>query len=542
MNAPPHKVRLRRPTPHSALGRKLGRYELLTDIASGGMATVYVARSQGVAGFERQVAIKILHPHFAHEEDFVTMFLDEARLAASIRHPNVVSTLDIHNSDDAGYYIVMDYIEGDHLGALLQSASACGERVPPAIVIHIILDALSGLGAAHALKDSDGQHLHLVHRDVSPHNVLVGVDGVARLTDFGVAKAEVRLSSTREGQFKGKLAYMAPEQAAEGETDQRSDLFSMGVVLWEALTGRRLFRARNNAATLHRLLHEPILPPSSVWAELAPLDGVLQTALERRSDARFQHAQDFIDALEKARNLAGYPSMGRRDVAQMVRTYAAQKLQEERERIRLAGEALSTPARHPQAARPSRITAARDDNTIADSEARVRLRTAGTGSTAARLAREASTPSTSMPNPGPPARSRAWWWGMALLVTLLVVAPWLVVLLSRPEHPQTPVSTRADAAHPPDGRNAASPAAAAAPSVDRDSPRERSTASTHATAGPTAPTMEAPTEMTATPRPAASAESAVNANAKAPSSKKRRKPGRRPARTRRDILANPYRR
>ena len=156
------------------------------------------------------------------------MFLDEARLAARIRHPNVVPTIDISDTQDAGYYLVMDYIEGDHLGALLQKAYKLGARLPAPIALRVIVDALEGLAAAHELTDESGRRINLVHRDVSPHNIMVSTDGIARITDFGVAKAEVRLSTTRQGQFKGKLAYMAPEHASTGEADQRSDLFSAG--------------------------------------------------------------------------------------------------------------------------------------------------------------------------------------------------------------------------------------------------------------------------------------------------------------------------
>src|SRR5690606_17737588 len=177
---------------HSLAGRQLGRYEVLTQLAAGGMAAVYIARAQGVAGFERLVAIKVLHPHLAYEHEFISMFLDEARLAARIRHPNVVATLDISDSQGDGYFLVMDYLEGDHLGALLGRAAKRGDRLPTGVVLRVLIEGLAGLGAAHVLNDEHGEPLKLVHRDVSPHNLMVGTDGIARLTDFGVAKAEVR--------------------------------------------------------------------------------------------------------------------------------------------------------------------------------------------------------------------------------------------------------------------------------------------------------------------------------------------------------------
>jgi eukaryotic-like serine/threonine-protein kinase len=327
------------PAQRNLAGRRLGRYEVLTQLASGGMAGVYVARAQGVAGFERLVAVKVLHPHLAHEDEFISMFLDEARLAARIRHPNVVATLDISDTQGDGFFIVMDYIEGDHLGALLQRAARQGQRLPAGVVSRVVIDALQGLGAAHNLTGEHGAPLNLVHRDVSPHNVMVGVDGISRLTDFGVAKAEVRLTSTREGQFKGKLAYMAPEQASTGNADQRSDLFSMGIILWESLTGRRLFRGENNAETLHKVLQSEIPPPSSLWAELEPFDAVVLKALDRDSDKRFQTAEDFADALEEAARIAG--GLGtNRAVGDVVRTYTGEKLQQERDRIKGAIEFL----------------------------------------------------------------------------------------------------------------------------------------------------------------------------------------------------------
>jgi len=319
-------------------GAKLDRYEILAKLASGGMATVYVARAQGVAGFERLVAIKVLHANLAHDEEFISMFLDEARLAASIRHANVVGTLDVSGALELGgaYFIVMEYIEGDHLGGLLSNAQKTGEKLPVPTSLRIIVDALAGLGAAHSLRDDTGKSLNLVHRDVSPHNILVGVDGVVRLTDFGVAKAEDRLTHTREGQVKGKLAYMAPEQATGVATDARSDLFSVGIILWECLSGQRLFRADTTAATLYKLLHQKIPKPSSFDSALEPLDGVLARALHRDPAERFSSAEAFARAIEDLAPVVGglAPLRG---VSRTVRHYAGQKLEREK---RLIDDAL----------------------------------------------------------------------------------------------------------------------------------------------------------------------------------------------------------
>ncbi len=319
-------------------GRQLGRYEILTQLASGGMASVYIARTQGVAGFERLVAIKVLHPHLAYEQEFISMFLDEARLAARIRHMNVVPTLDISDSPGDGYFLVMEYIEGDHLGALLGRAAKNGDRLPRPFVCRVLIDTLQGLAAAHCLTDEHGTPLKLVHRDVSPHNILIGTDGIARLTDFGVAKADVRMASTRAGQFKGKLSYMAPEQASSSETDQRSDLFSVGIILWESLTGRRLFKGESNAATLNKLLNDTIIRPSELWPDLEPFDDIVMKALSRNPDGRFQSADEFGEALDDAAGRTGVAKT--RDVAEVVRSLDADKLQAERQRVRDSIEVL----------------------------------------------------------------------------------------------------------------------------------------------------------------------------------------------------------
>ncbi len=279
------------------VGIQLGRYELLHEIATGGMATVYLARARSVAGFERVVAIKVCHPHLRGEEEFSSMFLDEARLAARIHHPNVVSTLDVGEGEQL--YLVMEYIEGDRISGLIKAAARKGERVPVPVTLRIMIDVLSGLHAAHELKDHQGHPFNIVHRDVSPQNILVGVDGVTRITDFGIAKAEARLTVTREGQVKGKMSYMAPEQLSSTNVNRRADVYAAGVVLWEALTGRRLFRADTEAETLNLVLHGVVPAPSTVVPEITPdVDAVLRKALERDPDKRFQSAAEMADALE----------------------------------------------------------------------------------------------------------------------------------------------------------------------------------------------------------------------------------------------------
>ncbi len=286
----------------SASGRQhIDRYELIGEIASGGMATVFLARLTGLGGFQRFVALKRLHPHLASEKEFVRMFLDEARLAAGIHHPNVVPILEV-GAGRVGYYLVMEYIEGETLARLLARAASAGTKLPVAISLRIGIDMLLGLHAAHELKDETGFPTNLVHRDVSPQNVLVGADGVSRITDFGVARAASRLGDTRAGQLKGKIAYMAPEQASGVEDlDRRADVFASGIVIWEALAQRRLFKAQNEAATLSRVMNEPVPNLSAIAADVPDaVTAVISRALQRDPDRRYSTCAEFADALEAA--------------------------------------------------------------------------------------------------------------------------------------------------------------------------------------------------------------------------------------------------
>ncbi len=280
--------------------RRLDRFELIAELASGGMATVYLARLSGAGGFQRFVAIKRLHPHLANDDEFVQMFLDEARLAARLHHPNVVPILEIGESPE-GYYLVMEYVEGDTLARILARSAQAGRILSPRVSMRICLDSIMGLHVAHEMKDDDGQPLNIVHRDVSPQNILIGMDGSGRITDFGVARATTRLSTTRTGQLKGKLAYMAPEQARGAEVDRRADLFATGIVLWECLAQKRLFKGEGEADTLNRVLYEPIPSLRQANPDVPPaLEAVVMKALERDRDKRWPDASELADALEKA--------------------------------------------------------------------------------------------------------------------------------------------------------------------------------------------------------------------------------------------------
>jgi eukaryotic-like serine/threonine-protein kinase len=278
--------------------RVIGRYALYGEIASGGMATVHFGRLVGPVGFSRTVAIKRLHPQFAKDPEFVSMFLDEARLAARVQHPNVVATLDVVPLEGE-VFLVMEYVQGESLSRLIRAARRRGEVMPTRVAISVMAGALHGLHAAHEAKSERSEPLNIVHRDISPQNILVGTDGVSRVLDFGVAKAAMRAQSTREGQMKGKISYMAPEQL-RGRVDRRTDIFAAGVVLWEALTGTRLFDGVDAGEVLTKLLEGEIPPPSSVIASLPPqVDAIAMRALERDPGRRFQTAREFAIALEQ---------------------------------------------------------------------------------------------------------------------------------------------------------------------------------------------------------------------------------------------------
>jgi serine/threonine protein kinase len=303
---------------------RLDRYELLEPIASGGMATVYRGRALGAGGFERLVAIKVMHEHLAVDPDFVTMFLDEARLAANIRHPNVVPTFDVQE-DAHGVFIVLEYIEGSSLHGVLRVLRRHGEILPVGVTLRIMFDVLAGLHAAHDLVNMEGRPLGLVHRDVSPQNILVGNDGMGRITDFGIARAESRLTTTRGGQLKGRIAYMSPEVIRSERANRQSDVYAAGVVLWEMLTGESLFVADNDAALMACVLGGPKRTPREVNPEVPwQLDEVCMRALEEPSD-RYRTAAAFAEGLERAAEKASTPIAMPRLVASYARRAHAER-------------------------------------------------------------------------------------------------------------------------------------------------------------------------------------------------------------------------
>ncbi|UJR79757.1 serine/threonine-protein kinase [Sandaracinus amylolyticus] len=284
--------------------RMLDRYEILAEIAQGGMGTVYLARLGGAGGFERLFAVKLMHEHLAQEETFVTMLLDEARTAAHIHHPNAVGIIDVRESP-VGYYLVMNYVDGFSLAQLLDHPSLQREeRIR--IATRLVADAAHGLHAAHTAKSAKGEKLNIVHRDVSPQNILVGTDGMGRIVDFGIALAASRVAASRPGMLKGKPSYMAPEQARGEACDARADVFALGIVLWEALTGARLFYADMDIATLVKVMECVVEPPTKHVPELPEaMSAMVMKSLQRDAKDRYTTARDMAIALERAAESAG---------------------------------------------------------------------------------------------------------------------------------------------------------------------------------------------------------------------------------------------
>jgi serine/threonine protein kinase len=279
--------------------RVVGRYVLCDEIAAGGMATVHIGRLLGPVGFARIVAIKRLHPHYAKDPEFVAMLLDEARLAARIRHPNVVPTLDIV-VEKGELLVVMEYVQGESLSRLARATFRKKEKIPLPIMMTIAAGALYGLHAAHEATSERGAPLCVVHRDVSPQNIMVGLDGATRVLDFGVARAVGRIQTTRDGTVKGKLAYMSPEQVRGQPLDRRSDLYAMAVVLWEMTAGRRLFGADNEAEVINKVLTAEVKPPSAITPGLPKrLDDFVMKGLRRNPDERFASALEMAEEVQK---------------------------------------------------------------------------------------------------------------------------------------------------------------------------------------------------------------------------------------------------
>ena len=290
----------------STVGDKLGRYELITRIGQGGMAEVQLAIQRGPAGFEKLVVVKLVHENLASQKTFVDMLLDEARVAALVKHPNVVDIYDL-GEDGGRYFIAMEYLEGEPLLAVLR-AGRDGKRLDVMSTARLIADTAEGLEAAHELRSMSGEHIELVHHDISLGNIVVLYDGQVKLVDFGVAKATQSAKNTEgHGKVQGKFSYMAPEKLRGASGDRRSDIFSLGCVLWEALTLRRLFKGGNDADTMKQVLESVVPRPSEVNGDVpTEFDAIVLKALERDPENRYGSAAAMAEDLEEVLRAMNY--------------------------------------------------------------------------------------------------------------------------------------------------------------------------------------------------------------------------------------------
>ena len=325
------------PTEHAVSlfpGYKLDRYELLCPIAEGGMASVWVARQRGKHGFEKLVAIKTILPKFASDPRFQRMFLDEAQIASRIEHVNVAQIFDLGEENEV-LYLAMEYVEGDALSRLIKGCQRKGIVIPTPIILRVLADVCSGLHEAHELRDPRGRLLEIVHRDVSPHNILVSTRGTAKVIDFGIAKVRSRVESeTHSGVLKGKVHFMAPEQAMGSAVDRRADVWAAGAVLYQVLAGRAPYEADSQLAALALLRSGR--PPSPLPSIVPPpIAALVRKALSYAPEQRYESAAHFREAIERVMSDTGLTATTE-DVARFATRHLAERVQRRRQAIELA--------------------------------------------------------------------------------------------------------------------------------------------------------------------------------------------------------------
>src|SRR5579862_5237309 len=275
------------------------RYRVIERLESGGMAEVFRAESEGLQGFRKQVAIKRVLPHLSSKKKFISMFLDEARLSAQLSHSNCVQVFDIGVGDNA-FFIVMEFVDGANLKAIIEHLKKHGRDFPVEVAVYICLELCKGLAYAHELTDSNGVPLHIVHRDMSPPNVLITKHGEIKIVDFGLAKANSQLEKSEPGIIKGKFSYLSPEAAMAQEVDARTDVFAVGIILWELLSGKRLFLGETDFQTVKKVQQAVVLPISSINKNVPPeLEKILGKALAREPNTRYTTARDLGQDLSK---------------------------------------------------------------------------------------------------------------------------------------------------------------------------------------------------------------------------------------------------
>ncbi len=286
------------PEPTAGIPMRVGRYEVISHLATGGMAQIYLARQTGLGSFERHVVLKTILRERASDQRFVTMFLDEAKLAATLNHQNVAQVYEVDQADGA-YFMAMEYVHGENTRAILETTLRRGWTIPLELALMIISGAAAGLHHAHERRGKGGQPLNIVHRDVSPANIMVGYDGSVKVLDFGIAKAEERATKTVGGTIKGKYGYMSPEQCKGKPIDRRSDIFALGICLYELTTLRRAFKGNDDFETMKRIVSGDVVPPSvAVPGYPQELEAIVLTAMATEPDQRFQTAAELIEALD----------------------------------------------------------------------------------------------------------------------------------------------------------------------------------------------------------------------------------------------------
>jgi serine/threonine-protein kinase len=461
----------------------IGRYRLLEPIGHGGMATVHLAQQLGAAGFSRHVAVKRLHPQYATDPHFVSMFLDEARLASRIRDVHVVEVLDVVEIG-AEILMVMPVIDGVTLTTLLRNVMAARRRIPLPIASSIVVGLLRGLHAAHTATGPDGSPLGIIHRDVSPQNVLVGVDGVTRVLDFGVAKANGQLHATRAGEVRGKPAYMAPEHLRSGAT-VRSDLYSAAVVLWEAITCARLFSAESEAGLLTQVLEGRVRSPRDVDPEIpAALEALVMRSLAYDPRARPASAERMAEELATI-----VPPSPTGEVGRFVSQFGGEQLERLAQAMRAVDRGLTPPAVVASIAPPA---AAPGPRLLAEMPA---------GAPARRGPGEVTqTGPTAGPAVAPPPRRRVWLPTLAAMALLGVAGGGAVAWYTAEATPPTSPSVMTTV------ENTATASATPAPSSEAAPPVVSVTETTGIapTASEPGPAASGSAEPTAAPLPSES--------------------------------------
>ncbi len=436
-----------------AARRLIGRYEIVQRLGHGGMATVYLCRATGSAGFEKLVAIKVIHPHLAAEPEFVEMFLEEARIAAKIQSPHVAGILDL-GEDEGLHYMVMEYIDGETLSGLLRQLRPRGEFLPVGVVLQIAVDACEGLVAVHELCDPDGQPYGLVHRDMSPQNLMVGFDGWIKIVDFGLVKATGK-HHTHTGHLRGKLAYMSPEQARGKPVNASADLFALGVVLWELLTGKRLFAGETDAETLERVTRCELPSLSEQRSDLpAELEPILRRALARDPADRYATAESMLADLRRCLLVHLGAVDPRKQLASLMRKYFDEQAKYRSAALRSGARAPSRPRIHivPRVASEPLASAESTRRSDANLALVPAVPDEDNSVTRRHLAGE-SHPRSSVPvllDDGPasvsrtltvgPGRHWGWWLGLPMLGAGLAVAIVMAVFTWRDEYGGNPVA------------------------------------------------------------------------------------------------------